>query len=67
MRSIVDLARNLGLTTVAEGVEDGGTLDALGGLGCAVAQGYFLSRPLTADAFDRWCAQRDAAGYGRVA
>ncbi len=58
VRSIVDLGRNLGFTTVAEGVEDAETLAALAGYGCAVAQGYHVSRPLPADAFDRWYASR---------
>ncbi|MGC9665621.1 putative bifunctional diguanylate cyclase/phosphodiesterase [Planosporangium sp. 12N6] len=64
VRAIVDLARNLGLTTVAEGVEDAGTLTALAANGCAVAQGYHMSRPLSADAFDRWYAEARAAMHG---
>jgi diguanylate cyclase (GGDEF)-like protein len=56
VRSIVDLARNLGLTTVAEGVEDAETFAALATNGCAVAQGYHMSRPLSAEAFDLWYA-----------
>jgi diguanylate cyclase (GGDEF)-like protein len=50
VRSVVDLARNLHLTVVAEGVEDAETLRSLHGLGCAGAQGYFVSRPLAASA-----------------
>jgi diguanylate cyclase (GGDEF)-like protein len=57
VRSIVDLARNLGLTTVAEGVEDAATFTALAANGCAVAQGYHMSRPLSAEAFDHWYAE----------
>ncbi len=45
VRSVVDLARNLGLQTVAEGVEDADTWDQLTALGCDSAQGYFLARP----------------------
>jgi EAL domain-containing protein (putative c-di-GMP-specific phosphodiesterase class I) len=60
VRAIVDLARNLGLTTVAEGVEDADTFTALASNGCAVAQGYHMSRPLPADAFDRWYAETRA-------
>jgi diguanylate cyclase (GGDEF)-like protein len=66
VRSIVDLARNLGLTTVAEGVEDAATLAALGTYGCAVAQGYHMSRPLPADAFDRWYAETTEVHPGSV-
>ena len=46
VRSIVDLGHNLGLRVVAEGVEDRITWDALAALGCDIAQGYYLSRPL---------------------
>ena len=49
VRSIVDLARNLRLRVVAEGVEDAPSLAALTALGCDMVQGYYLSRPLPAD------------------
>jgi EAL domain-containing protein (putative c-di-GMP-specific phosphodiesterase class I) len=45
---IVDLARKLGLRSVAEGVEDQESLEALVALGCDAAQGYHLCRPLAA-------------------
>ncbi len=56
VRSIIDLAHNLHLRAVAEGVEDPAILSRLGELGCDVAQGYHLSRPLPAEAFERWLA-----------
>jgi EAL domain-containing protein (putative c-di-GMP-specific phosphodiesterase class I) len=46
--SVVDLARCLGLTAIAEGVEDQRTLDRLAALGCPQIQGYYLSRPIPA-------------------
>jgi EAL domain-containing protein (putative c-di-GMP-specific phosphodiesterase class I) len=46
VRSVVDLGHNLGLQTVAEGVEDAETWDQLAQLGCDDAQGYFLARPM---------------------
>jgi diguanylate cyclase len=58
VRSVVDLGHDLGFTIVAEGVETEQILTALSGLGCDVAQGYHLSRPITAAAFDTWCAGR---------
>jgi diguanylate cyclase (GGDEF)-like protein len=58
VRSVVDLGHNLGFTLVAEGVETEQILSALADLGCDVAQGYHLSRALTASAFDTWCAGR---------
>jgi len=54
VRVIIDLADALKLRVVAEGVEDRATWDVLVGLGCEVAQGYFLSRPLTAAALGEW-------------
>jgi diguanylate cyclase (GGDEF)-like protein len=54
VRSTIDLARNLGLAVVAEGVEDGGVLSELGELGCDTAQGYYLSHPLPASEFLAW-------------
>ena len=56
VRSVVELGHNLGLTAVAEGVENIETLQQLTDYTCDVAQGYHLSRPLTAQAFDTWRA-----------
>lgn len=49
VRSTIDLAHNLGLSTVAEGVETDEILEQLIGLGCDMAQGYLISRPLSPD------------------
>jgi EAL domain-containing protein (putative c-di-GMP-specific phosphodiesterase class I)/ActR/RegA family two-component response regulator len=46
---VIDLARKLGLYTVAEGVEDEPTMRMLLALGCNALQGYYLSRPLHPD------------------
>lgn len=51
VRSTIDLAHNLGLHTVAEGVETENVLNALKKMGCDVAQGYLISRPLSPDDF----------------
>jgi diguanylate cyclase (GGDEF)-like protein len=48
VRSIVDLARNMGLSVVAEGVEDRETWEHLQRLGCAEAQGYYMAKPVPA-------------------
>jgi EAL domain-containing protein (putative c-di-GMP-specific phosphodiesterase class I) len=64
VRSIVDLGRNLGMTTVAEGVEDSATMTQLARYGCDVAQGYHLSRPLSAAAFDEWYTDRQPVSTG---
>jgi PAS domain S-box-containing protein len=57
VRAIIDLADALKLRVVAEGVEDRATWDVLAGLGCEVAQGYFLSRPIAAAELEAWIAQ----------
>jgi diguanylate cyclase (GGDEF)-like protein len=48
VQSAIDLGHNLGLAVVAEGVENGPTMDALHRLGCDVAQGFYFARPLPA-------------------
>ena len=48
VRSTIELAHNLGLTVVAEGVEDDVALNVLGTYRCDRAQGYFLGRPCPA-------------------
>jgi len=57
VRAIIDLADALKLSVVAEGVEDRATWDVLAGLGCDMAQGYFLSRPVEAAELETWVAQ----------
>lgn len=52
--SVIGLAHNYGRLVVAEGVEDAATMDALARLGCDVAQGYHISKPLRADGFAAW-------------
>ena len=54
VRSTTDLGRNLGLRVVAEGVEDAASWWALHDLGCEIAQGYFLTKPLASDDFRAW-------------
>ncbi len=54
VRSTIDLGRNLGLSVVAEGVEDQQTWERLGAMGCDEAQGYYMSRPLPAEQVERW-------------
>jgi diguanylate cyclase (GGDEF)-like protein len=56
--STIELARNLGHTVVAEGVEDRATWEQLKALGCDWAQGFYLARPMTAATFDMWLPQR---------
>jgi EAL domain-containing protein (putative c-di-GMP-specific phosphodiesterase class I) len=57
VRLVVDLAHNLGLQTIAEGVEDETTWQALHALGCDNAQGYHLARPMPADQISSWTSE----------
>jgi diguanylate cyclase (GGDEF)-like protein len=56
VRSTIELAHALGLTVVAEGVEDQYTYDALAGLGCDRMQGYHIARPMPAGVLEEWVA-----------
>jgi diguanylate cyclase (GGDEF)-like protein len=54
VRSTIDLAHNMGLEVVAEGVEDAETFERLRSLGCNIAQGYVISRPLPSQQLQQW-------------
>ncbi|HEY3303485.1 MAG TPA: EAL domain-containing protein [Candidatus Binatia bacterium] len=54
VRSTIDLGRDLGLTVVAEGVEDQNTWENLAALGCDAAQGYHMCRPAPAEELTLW-------------
>ena len=56
VRSTIDLAHNLGLTVVAEGVENARVFDALRELACDEAQGYYMGKPMPAVDFTGWSA-----------
>src|SRR3954452_5235667 len=58
VRSTIALGRNLGLQVVAEGVETEAVWDQLALLGCDVAQGYYLTRPLPAADLTDWLVVR---------
>jgi len=58
VQSVIDLGHNLGMTLVAEGIETEQSLTTLADLTCDVGQGYYICRPIPADAFDVWCAER---------
>ena len=54
LASTLELARRLNLRVVAEGVETEASWDLLAELECDIAQGYYVSRPLSADAYVDW-------------
>ncbi|KUL24124.1 putative bifunctional diguanylate cyclase/phosphodiesterase [Actinoplanes awajinensis] len=57
MRSAIDLGHNLGMSVVAKGVEELEALTVLRDLGCDLAQGFVLSRPVPADEVPAACAR----------
>lgn len=61
VHSTIDLAHDLGLLVVAEGVEDQATWDALAARGCDLAQGYFIARPMSADDLQIWLRERSSS------
>lgn len=54
VRATIDLAHNLGLQVVAEGIEEQAHLDYLQGEKCDIGQGYFISRPMAVSKFSAW-------------
>jgi diguanylate cyclase (GGDEF)-like protein len=60
VKSIIDLAHNLGLSVVAEGVETTECRAVLTDLGCTLLQGYLLGRPMPGDQLEQWYAAQIA-------
>ena len=58
VRTMIELAHNLGMTVVAEGVESEGVLRQLGELNCDAAQGYCIAQPGRAPAIVEWISSR---------
>ena len=64
--STIELAHNLGLVVVAEGVEEAPTARLLRELGCDQMQGWLVSRPLEAAAFETWLSAQAASGVSWI-
>lgn len=67
VRSTIDLAHNLGLKAVAEGVENQAAWDKLRDMGCDSAQGYFMSKPLAPEKFIEWVERSSWGGQAVTA
>ena len=65
VRSLVELAHGLGLETVAEGVESRLAWDAVGALGCDLAQGFYFGHPMPARKLTEWLAGSWPVGRAR--
>src|ERR1700733_8570642 len=73
VRTIIDLAHQLGVKVVAEGVESAAISSELRALGCDSGQGFYLGRPMSATAFTEWMrdparlvARVEAPGYPQL-
>lgn len=65
VEAVLTLARKKGIGTIAEGVEDSGVYARLQDLGCEVAQGYFIARPMAPEQFPQWLAEFSRHGLPR--
>ena len=61
LESSLDMAHKLHITSVAEGVETQQDWDLLVRLGCQLAQGYFIAKPMDASSFLAWTRERISA------
>ncbi|MBX9634775.1 MAG: EAL domain-containing response regulator [Magnetospirillum sp.] len=61
VKTMIELAHNLEMSAVAEGVETEDVMQTLGDLGCDVVQGYVLAHPMGAERVPAWLAQWAAA------
>jgi EAL domain-containing protein (putative c-di-GMP-specific phosphodiesterase class I)/CRP-like cAMP-binding protein len=59
IKAALELSNPLGLSTVAEGIEDDTTATALAALGCTYGQGYFFGRPMPLTNIAQWVAAQD--------
>ena len=66
LRATIDLAHQLGLTIVAEGVEDEATITRLAAMGCEYAQGYGIGKPMPQEQLLSWLTQRRSGGRSSV-
>lgn len=65
VRATIALGHDLGFEVVAEGVEDRETWELLGALGCDLAQGYHLARPMPSSDVSSWLATWDVTAAAR--
>lgn len=62
IESVVLLADRLGMTSVAEGVENVAHYEVMRDMGCDVGQGYYMARPMTAEQLSQWACEYKATG-----
>ena len=60
VQAAIEMGHSLGLSVVAEGIEDSNTAADLAALGCDIGQGYVYAKPLLLPDFEAWCSAHDA-------
>ena len=60
IRAALELARAMGLSTIAEGIEDAATGERLAAMGCSHAQGYYYARPMAKVQIAAWATAQQA-------
>lgn len=63
VKSVISLAHDLEIRSIAEGVENRRTLALLKSIGCREARGYHIARPMSADMVEIWLSDRVAASH----
>jgi len=66
IRTVIGLARNLGLSVIAEGIETEQHRDELRSLGCDYGQGYYFARPMGADQVEKFLIEKGESGFRRI-
>ncbi len=66
LSSSIDMAKHMGITSVAEGIESQKDWEYLRNLGCDLAQGYYIAKPIPADAFFDWAQEWNNKGFERL-
>jgi diguanylate cyclase (GGDEF)-like protein len=61
LRATINLAHDLGLVVVAEGIEDDPSLERIAAMGCEYAQGFGIARPMPAEQFPEWLERYNVA------
>ena len=64
VKNIIGLAHGMHIGVVAEGVETEESLELLRNLGCDIAQGYFISKPLSPEQFNTWIDTQPLTDFG---
>ena len=65
VRSTIELAHNLGMQVIAEGVEEKENFDLLSILGCNLVQGFFISKPISDKKLEKWILQQNESVYSK--